>query len=172
MSLERMLRAQVRFMDLDRKLLAVTEYLIGNVNENGYLEISLEEVCSKLCISMTEAQLGLKVLQSLEPPGVGARDLRECLLLQLEGRFSAVPPLCPVIIRDYLEDVAGGRLKKIAKRLNCGIDEPREAIHQIRTLNPHPGLAYSAADPLSFNPMQELSKNRAGTNSRLSSTTR
>ncbi|WP_409341664.1 RNA polymerase factor sigma-54 [Paenibacillus sp. MBLB4367] len=125
--------------DSKRKIAA---FLAGNLNEDGYLEIGLEEVCAVLQAPSARAEAALKLLQSLEPAGVGARNLQECLLLQIERDPDADPLAAPVVI-GFLQELGGGKLKKIAESLRAPLEAVVRALDYIRRLDPRPGLAYS-----------------------------
>lgn len=120
---------------------AIGEYLIGNLDENGYLKVKLVEVAELLNCTLEEVEKTLKLVQELEPIGVGARDLKECLLIQLK-KYYGEKPLEKTIIENYLEDLAAGRLPKIAKELGKTPLEIQKAGDLIKTLNPKPAAAF------------------------------
>jgi RNA polymerase sigma-54 factor len=124
-----------RLSDREQKVL---EFLIGNIDQNGYLRGELQEFASLLGVARRELESALQLLQQFDPAGVGARTLRECLLLQLRERKDA-PPLAQKIIELYLEDVAENRYKKIAHALQAELSLVQEAVDFIRTLEPKPG---------------------------------
>ncbi len=139
---------------LDRGLLTV---LIDEVNPSGYLEISLEEVAAiapqELDLEPEQIHAALRLLQSFDPPGVAARNLSECLLLQLAdpARAQAHPAptvdLARAIVRDHLPLLAVKDFVKLKRTLRCNDDELRAAQLLIRSLNPKPGSAFSADEP-------------------------
>lgn len=122
----------------------VVEYLIGSLNENGYLTLSLDEVAERFRTPLEQVESLLSYLQSFDPPGVGARNLAECLLLQ----WSAVAngnPLVERLIEHHLDDLAEGRLPRIARELNVTPAEVQAAADLIRTLDPKPGRRFGRA---------------------------
>ncbi|MGI6550443.1 MAG: RNA polymerase factor sigma-54 [Syntrophomonadales bacterium] len=124
-------------------------FLIGSIDDNGYLRISLEEAAATLNVSVMQVAEILKVIQAFEPYGVGARDLSECLLIQLTqlGRLS---PEVERIVRNYLGDLARGRLAKIAATLKMTVVEVQEIADLIRTLDPKPGRQYASGGDVRY----------------------
>jgi len=142
-----LLFAQLGMTDLDEEQRLLAEYLIGNLDENGYLRRELAAVANDLAftmnISCTVAELEevLKVIQELDPPGVGARDLRECLLIQIrrsEARNADLVMAEKVLVK-YFEEFTKKHYEKIAKRLDIEEEELKPAIDLILHLNPKPG---------------------------------
>src|SRR5262249_24090935 len=84
----------------------------------------------------------LHLVQTLDPPGVGARDLKECLLLQVTDETDD-PGLLRTLIRDHLEDIQHNRLLAIQKQTHCDLEEIQEAIDHLKHLNPKPGMAFA-----------------------------
>ena len=123
------------------------EYIIGNIDDDGYLRREVENMVDDLAflqnISTTTDELNaiLKIIQDLEPAGVGARDLRECLLLQMERKDQSNPAvvLTKTILKDYFEEFSRRHYEKIMARL--GIDEAgmKGVIDEVLKLNPKPG---------------------------------
>ena len=130
--------------ELDRK---ICEYIIGN--DDGYLRRDVENIVDDLAfgvgIEVDDAKIEslLKVVQQFDPPGVGARDLRECLLLQVKRRLSegAFPALVDarIILEDYFEEFSKKHYEKISKRMKISDAELKEAVDEILKLNPKPG---------------------------------
>lgn len=121
--------------------LEVAEYIVGNLNEKGYLTVSIEDVAREIDVSQGEAEKALAAVQSLDPLGVGARNLEECLLLQLPI-LPDCPPELPEFIK-HLEDLAAGRLQRIAHSLKISLSRVQELADFIRKLDPKPGLRFS-----------------------------
>lgn len=124
------------------ELRGIGEFLIGNIDDNGYLCISVEEAAKHLASEEQVVEVALKVIQGFEPPGVGARNLAECLLLQLEYLYGD-EPLARIVIEEYLEDLAGGRITKIARDLSITPHEVQSIGDLIKTLDPKPGRRFS-----------------------------
>ncbi|HEX7733507.1 MAG TPA: RNA polymerase factor sigma-54 [Ktedonobacteraceae bacterium] len=125
----------------------IAEQLVGNLNERGYLEISTREIAEHLEVLPKRVEYVLSQLQSLEPPGIGARDLRECLLIQLQALSEQEPErkLATLLIERYLDRLGKNQFQEIARELKVSEQEVRQAAHYIRsTLNPYPAHSYSA----------------------------
>jgi len=116
----------------------IIEYLINNIDENGYLFIDEDYVMTFFKIDKKILENMIEIMQHFEPKGVGARNLKECLLLQVEG----YDPKINQIIESHLEDIAYNNIDVIAKKLKISIDEVNKLIEVIRNLNPKPGSGY------------------------------
>ncbi|WP_372662132.1 RNA polymerase factor sigma-54 [Cohnella sp.] len=160
-NLEQYLLSQIRMNGMQANLLKIMTYLIGNLNDKGYLTIRLEEVCAQLLVSPEDAAAALLAVQSLDPPGVGARDLRECLLIQIEqeGLSDSLPYW---IVCDCLEELAKRNIKRIEKKMNRNADDISLAIDYIRRLNPRPGLAYAKTQSAVIRPDAHITKEPNG----------
>lgn len=117
----------------------IGNYLIGSIDECGYLTVSLEDVARHLHVDIKQVQKTLELIHSFTPPGLGARDLAECLLLQLRHYGKDCAMACS-IINDHLADLARGRLNHIAQMLNAPVQQIQQICDIIRTLDPKPGL--------------------------------
>ena len=135
------LKSQLKLMSVPEKIRKIVNYMIECINENGYFEESLNNISHTLKIDNTVAEEALFVLQSMEPAGIGARDLRECLLLQLE-RQNKKNTVAFELVHNYLEMLGKNRLEVIAKELGLSIDKVRDANKIIRSLNPRPGSGF------------------------------
>ena len=113
------------------------------MDENGYIHISMQEVSSILSVSLEEAEDALSVIQSLEPAGIGARNLQECLLLQIVTD-SERNQLASTIVSDYFSLFAEKKWKKIAKELTVELSQIQEVYDYIQTLNPRPGADFQS----------------------------
>ena len=145
-SLQDYLFDQYTLLELpDDSLLRIAENIVYNIDEDGYLQYDLEEVIESMDqpATLEEAERALAIIQRLDPPGVGARTLGECLLLQMrydpEGH-----DLARLLITDHLEDLYMNRLPKIAKATGTTLEQIKEAAEYIGHLNPRPGLAFSS----------------------------
>ena len=142
-----LLFAQLGMTELDDDQRMLAEYLIGNLDENGYLRRELAAVANDLAFSMnvsaTVADLEevLSAIQDLDPPGVGARDLRECLLIQVRRSEvrNADTVMAEKVLVKYFEEFTKKHYEKIAKRLDIEEAELKPAIDLILHLNPKPG---------------------------------
>jgi RNA polymerase sigma-54 factor len=119
----------------------IAEYLVGSLDNDGYLRCSTYEVCSEFNAEPEKVEEIIAALQSLEPPGIGARDVRECMLLQLEYlRTTGVEnPLATTLVRDHLEDLGKHKFSRIAQELGVDATDVEAAWEFIKAmLNPHP----------------------------------
>ena len=127
----------------------IGEYLIGNIDDNGYLRISLAEVQEKLQVESYKIDRMLHVLQGFDPVGVGARDLRECLLIQVK-HAQIIDREIISLINHHLVDLAQGRLVRIAHSLGVSIHEVQRASDIIKSLNPKPGRNFARSDSAGY----------------------
>lgn len=121
------------------------ELIIGNLDENGYLMTTLEEISQANDYAMDDVEEALAVVQEFDPPGVAARDLKECLLLQLK----LVDPqnvLAQQIVSDHLKMLQNNQLKEIARTLNRPIEAVKRAVDVVKRLDPRPGLRYNKTE--------------------------
>jgi RNA polymerase sigma-54 factor len=131
--------------------LRIVKYLIGNLNESGYLVISIEEVSEILGVKVQEAEEILWLLQSLDPVGVGARTLSECLLLQIK-EAPEENVLAAAVVEDHLEDLGAKRYQKIAASLKITVQEVQQIGDYVRTLNPRPAAIFTKGTPRYITP--------------------
>lgn len=134
---------QVHLSGIERRIQDLAEEIIQNLDHRGYLQTSEAEVFSSMehrC-SRAEFETALRAVRALDPPGIGAEDLRQCLLLQLE-RDPQSYPVETQIIMDHLEDLAQNRIPKIAKDIGTTLDEIKDAVDIIRSLDPIPGTRF------------------------------
>ena len=143
--LEAHLLQQLRMSGCPKRTEKIAAFLIGNVDEAGYLRIRIPEAASILNVSEEETEEALRLLQSFDPPGIAARSLQECLLLQIQSHDDPAP-YAEEIIAHHIEDLASSRVQLIMKSLGIGREELEEAVHFIQSLNPRPGMAFSPAE--------------------------
>ncbi len=141
-SLSDHLEWQLGFVEVSDRVQEVAHNIIGNLDESGYLTISLEELCQLLGCSIEEATEAINLVQSFDPPGVGSRDLRECLLFQLR-LIGAEGTIAEKIIDECLPIIEQKKYKEICSKLNCKFDDVKQALEIIRHLIPKPGLKYN-----------------------------
>jgi RNA polymerase sigma-54 factor len=132
--------------------------IIGNLEESGYLTTPLEEIAVAEGLNLADVQEGLKAVQALDPTGVGARSLRECMLLQLEGRGANSDAVAWKIVTDQLKLLESRQLSQIAKALGRPLEHVHIAVSVIRHLDPAPGLRYSGAGARQVEPDVYISK--------------
>jgi RNA polymerase sigma-54 factor len=157
------LRDQIALLDLNPRQMLLAEEFIGNINEDGYLACPVEDIRQSINDVVLEAAEAagrdtdeipvydedemlrmLETVQALDPPGVGARDLRECLMLQLRdaGLEHSVPYR---LVRDCFEELINHRWSEISKRFGISPIDVQKAADEIAKLDPKPGLMYSDA---------------------------
>ena len=124
----------------------IVENIIGNLDENGYLTASVEELAQGGKYSQDDLEDALAVVQDFDPIGVGARDLRECLLLQLKA-FDPQNALAQQIVSEHLKQVQSNQLKEVARALNRPVEVVKRALDVIKKLDPRPGLRYNKTEP-------------------------
>jgi RNA polymerase sigma-54 factor len=117
-------------------------FIIGNIDEDGYLRATMEEICEAGPYPVEEVERAIQAIQSLDPIGVGARDLRECLLLQLDFLEIDVP-LVEEVVRDHWDDFMQRRFVQIAKALGIDMKTLEGVVEVIKHLDPKPGRKYS-----------------------------
>jgi RNA polymerase sigma-54 factor len=144
-SLQETLIEQMRLSELSEEERQIAQLIIGNIDDRGYLQSSLEELSSLTSIPPVRILEVLKVVQTFHPPGVGARDLRECLLLQLE-RQNKTESIEYRIVRDCMESLGKRRIPEIARKLGASIDDVQDAFGRIAHLDPRPGRAFMPDD--------------------------
>ena len=140
-SLQEMLLEQVRESSLKEEEWPIAEMLIGNIDDYGYLKASIEELVGTTGVSLERVEHVLRVVQSFDPAGVGARDLRECLMLQLE-RTGQKDSLEYRIVSDFMEALGKRRIPEIARGTGTEVDEVQDALENIARLEPRPGRAF------------------------------
>ena len=146
-SFQEKLTEQLHLLDLDDKQFLIADILIGNLDESGYLNRDLEAIVDDLAFSMNveatedEVAVILSLIQELDPAGVGARNLQECLLLQIKRKQDGdiVRYTAKKILQDFFDEFTKKHYDKIAKKLEIEDEDLKEAIDEILRLNPKPG---------------------------------
>jgi RNA polymerase sigma-54 factor len=120
----------------------VAELIVGNIDDHGYLKSTVEELAASTNLPAEKISEVLKVIQAFDPPGIGARDLQECLMLQLE-RAGKSDSLEFRIVRDFMEALGKRRIPDIARGTSHSVDDVQTALARIARLEPRPGRAFS-----------------------------
>lgn len=148
-SLNDFLNEQISLHQLNEQDTIIAEYIIGNLDENGYLKRNLQAISDDLLFqqnidaNIDKLQSLLAVIQELDPAGVGAADLQECLRLQLERNDeSPKNKLALSIVNDHFEEFSHKHFDRIQHQLNVSTEELRDAIEEITSLNPKPGNVF------------------------------
>ena len=118
--------------------------IIGNIDDNGFLQSTPEQMALNSGIPKENFEKLLALIQSFYPPGVGARDLRECLLIQLQ-RQEKESTLEYKIVSEHMEDLGKRRFPEIARQMNISVEDVQSAADKIARLNPRPGQIFAAA---------------------------
>jgi RNA polymerase sigma-54 factor len=135
---------QLQFAPIKHSCRTVGRYIIESLDENGYMTLSVEEISRALGVGQDRVQTVLEAIQGFEPAGVGARNLKECLLIQLAHQGND-NPLVYEVINHHLEDIAGNRLNNIAKALNVTVKEIQQVSDIIKGLEPKPGRQFGSS---------------------------
>ncbi len=150
-SLHEYLDEQLGYKSLSDDDMRIAGYLVGSIDDDGYLRRELRSIADDMAFNMgfdvseEELERVLGIIHSLEPAGVGARDLRECLLLQLAAQKPATKPqrLARKILTSYFEEFSKKHYEKLLSRLGCSEDDFRDAMEEILRLSPKPGNLYN-----------------------------
>ncbi len=140
-SLQEVLLEQVRESSLVEEQWPIAEMLIGNIDEYGYLKVTIDELSFSTGLAADKIIEALKAIQGFDPAGVGARDLRECLMLQLE-RSGQQKTLEYRIVSEFMDALGKRRIPEIARGTGHSVDEVQEALERIARLEPRPGRAF------------------------------
>jgi RNA polymerase sigma-54 factor len=144
-SLQETLLEQMRFSEMTEEQRRIGEMIIGNIDERGRLSESVDALSFSSGESLDKIAAVLKIIQTFHPAGVAARDLRECLMLQLElaGRDNTVEYR---ILRDFMDMLAKRKMPEIARALELTVDDVQEAVERIACLESHPGREFLPDD--------------------------
>jgi RNA polymerase sigma-54 factor len=151
-SLEDHLLWQLRMSTQTDSDYEIGEAIIGEINDDGYLITDVKEIAESSDYNVADVERLLELIQTFEPAGVGARNLRECLLIQLKQMNLEDSLAYKVVEGDYLEDLAANRHPQVAKILKVNLDSIREAITMLATLEPKPGRPFNTVRNENINP--------------------
>jgi len=140
-SLSDYLDEQLRFGTEDPLMRRIGEEIIGNLDEDGYLRASVDEIAQRCQCSVAEVEKALAMVQAFDPPGVAARDIQECLLIQLKADPNP-DPVSVEIVEQYFEDLSRRRYPDIARALKLSVDRIMESVEEIMGLEPKPGRRF------------------------------
>ena len=141
--------SQLRVLELEPQVMDAGVFLVESLNQNGWLDEPLEDLAADCGCSLAVMEQALAAVQSLEPAGVGARTLSECLKLQLVRR-APVDELAVRIVENYLDALSKSRYGLIARELKVTAEEVRASCDRIRALNPRPGTGFAARENLTY----------------------
>ena len=128
-----------------KEVIAAADAVIGNLNEDGYLTATLDEIAESVGVTAEQAEQAVELVQTFDPLGVAARDLRECLLIQL-GECEPEDGTATTIVKGYFTELENKDLAAISEQTGKPLNEIEEAVALIRTLDPRPGQRYAASE--------------------------
>jgi len=158
LTLQEHLTEQIRESGLGPEARSHALAIIGNLTEHGYLDTPLESLATRLQIPLARLEDALATIQSLDPSGIGATDLRECLLLQLDT-LGIGDSLEAEIVDEHLDEVARNHFPQLARKLHLPIETITEAISNIRMLDPSPGSRFKSSGNPYVQPDVEIRRN-------------
>jgi RNA polymerase sigma-54 factor len=139
------LEEQLRFASEDPVIRRVGAEIIGNLDEDGYLRAEVAEIAQRCGITVEEVEKALAVVQAFDPPGVAARNIQECLLIQLKADPNP-DPVSVEIVEQHFDDLSRRRYPDIARALKLPLDRVMESVEEIMGLEPKPGRRFGGAD--------------------------
>ncbi|MCM8811415.1 MAG: hypothetical protein NC917_07225, partial [Candidatus Omnitrophica bacterium] len=140
-TLKEKLIEELHLLNIPKNLLEISEFIIMNLEDNGYFKMELKEISKILNVSEKDIEKSLKIVQSLEPTGIGARNLQECLLLQVKKFFKDDKNLI-TIVQNYWDLLVKKKYKKIAQKLRISEESVKDIIEKIRKLSPFPAVNF------------------------------
>ena len=149
LSLKDYLQEQLVEVNIDQYTLTICQYIVESLDNRGYLEISIEELAEELNISEEEVEKALKLVQSLEPYGIGARNIKECLLIQ-SLKLNILDNIIEQIILNHLENVADNKYEVVGKDLNISPREAQRYGDLIKKLEPKPSRGFYTGEEVNY----------------------
>lgn len=146
-SMQEQLLEQLRCSDASPELAGIAETVIGGIDESGYLKTHPADIATGTGCSIEEAEEAIRLVQSFDPPGIGARDLRECLRIQLQRLGKDSPELLD-LVEHHLDEIARNKLPQLAKSMGIPLERLYSDIAEIKKLNPCPGNLISDVRPV------------------------
>ena len=151
-TLEGHLMWQLRLSSLTEQQKDIGEVIIGNLSSAGYLQASLEEIAQMTESEPAEVQAVLEKIQLFDPVGVAARDARECLLVQIKSLKYDRDPILLELVRSHLEDLEAKRYKPLLRKFKLEMEELKEYLDIIQSLDPLPGASFGGGEPTYVSP--------------------
>jgi RNA polymerase sigma-54 factor len=148
---------QVNLLQIDDDTAEICEYIVGNLNEEGRLSILSEEIAISFNCSVEVIEKARNIVMKLEPVGCGARNVQECLLVQLIVNGFGDRLACQ-LIRDHFQDLQPHRLQHLSKQVGANLDEISEELKIIKTLDPYPGRRYASEEAIYVTPEVYIEK--------------
>ncbi|EPR30698.1 RNA polymerase, sigma 54 subunit, RpoN [Alkalidesulfovibrio alkalitolerans DSM 16529] len=150
-SLDGHLAWQIRLSDFTEQEMEIAEHILGNLDSSGYLASPVEEIAEITQSGVEDVERVLKRVQRFDPLGVAARDPRECLLVQVEA-LGYDDPVLVSLISEHLEDLEKKRYKPLARKFKLTLEELKEYLDIIQTLDPMPGSSFGTSEPVYVSP--------------------
>jgi len=148
-SLQKMLLMQLNTLKLNPMVSRAAKYIIQSLDSRGYLEASLKDISRLSGVKPELVLKALRCVQNMEPWGVGARNLKECLMIQLKKKGVKDKKVYCVVM-NFLDELSKNKLKVIAEKLDIPVEEVKKIHLIIRSLNPSPGTSYGNTEPISY----------------------
>jgi len=148
-SLKDYLQEQLVEVNIDQYMLTICKYIVESLDNRGYLEISTEELAEELSISKEVIEKALKLVQSLEPYGIGARSIKECLLIQ-SSKLNILDDIIEKIILNHLESIAENKYELVGKDLNISPREAQRYGDLIKKLEPKPSRGFYTGEEVNY----------------------
>ena len=145
-SLDGHLNWQMRLSNFTDQEVAIGEIVLGNLDSNGYLQATIEEIQAMVDAPLEKIETTLKKIQHLDPVGVAARNAKECLLVQMEV-LGVDNPILVSLVEDHLEDLEKHRYKPLARKFKISLDELKGYLDELQKLDPMPGAGFSSSEP-------------------------
>ena len=142
---------QLSLSNVPEKLSDIVDFIVGNLNRKGYLPIETDEIAEQLKKPEEDVLEALKIVQGLDPAGVAARNLKECILLQIEF-LGMRDSLAWKVLQNHLAQVEKKKYREIFKKLDCSTEELKEVLDFLKRLSPYPGEKYNADSPVYIRP--------------------
>lgn len=142
---------QLRSLDIEMRDGEIVEHILGNLDRSGYLSCGVEDIALSCDRDVVDVERVLSIIQTLDPPGIAARDLQECLLIQLQER-GLVEELPGKLVKNHLDLLEKRRYDLIAKAEKCELQEVYDALRIVTKLEPCPGRAFSDEPPIYITP--------------------
>ncbi|MDR0994310.1 MAG: RNA polymerase factor sigma-54 [Verrucomicrobiota bacterium] len=157
-SLSAFLEEQLNESGLDEEGKKAGEYIIGNVDENGWLTADTEEIAREAGVPPSVVERTLPVIQEFDPPGVAARNWKESIQLQLLRSGYRADSLPVLLVKDHLEELADPSAEDLARRTGWPVEDITAALHILASLDPRPGLRFDPPEPIYVTPEVEIFK--------------
>lgn len=148
-TLKEFLREQIGIINIEKDIKELAHYLVESLDSRGYLVIDTKEICEELHVSNNKIEEAVNFLQTLEPDGIGARDLKECLKLQVVKKGICDEKICE-IIDEFLELIAENKCVEISKKMKISVKDVQKYSDLIKTLEPKPARGFYTGEDTAY----------------------